>query len=125
MNKREIKFRGQEVGEWVYGYYVHNKYGHLIYDKDYIFHNVSLETVGQYTGLKDKNKKEIYEGDIVKEKGDINWRRGYPLMVLYSEKEQGFRVHAYIKNEWVEVRKIGNNEEIIGNKFENPELLNE
>lgn len=136
---RDIKFRGKRVdnGEWIYGYYAIETKNINHKDIHYIFQNnqlglyrteVLLETVGQFTGLLDKNGKEIYEGDIVKYKTtkyniDLNNRNddyseitGEDVgIVKYDESKGCFWLNGMIS---IHVRF-----EVIGNIYKNPELL--
>lgn len=146
---REILFRGKvadEPDEWVMGYL-------WPYDENAIWQlhghenskccgtgqfSVIPETMGQYTGLCDKNGKKIFEGDIVKndwchlrgnsvvwfgEYKDLDmsddYRQGH--MGFYLEHQGSFEAKATRKD----ILYYANKCEIIGNIYDNPELLGE
>ena len=132
---REIKFRGKRLdnGEWVAGNFLIDNYGNCeIVDFSTgheQWHDVAPDTIGQFTGFRDRVGQEIYEGDIV------NWIKG-----MYGEgfveegrvewvQEEGSYV-VINKFETMDNRKIVqplircmNKIKVVGNVFDNPELL--
>lgn len=127
---REILFRGKRAdnGEWVEGSLIHQTkfYGdpvdcyHILYDGE--FHadyygsvEVIPETVGQFTGLFDKNGKKIFEGDVVKIQ--VTYDVG-----CYPHTETELILVTFIGGVFSPLHKC-ESVEVVGNIHDNPELL--
>ena len=127
---REIMFRGKrkDNGEWVYGDLMRERgptKTAIIPIEKYEIVLVDEETVGQNIGQKDENGTEIFEGDIVRFKriDALGWTRQRIGQVRYSEIVPVFYILATTGDgwDWCDCLDI----EIIGNVFDNPELLEE
>jgi len=142
---RTIKFRGQRIdnGEWVYGFLymlpLPTGVGCMILTSDNTHEDNSIEpeyhlaftlwvdlfpvkpeTVGQYTEQKDKNSREIYDGDILRNIDGLKrvgneWIDNVHIIPV-EYKEAGFNISS--------LSKVIKATEVIGNIYDNPGLLN-
>lgn len=123
---REIKFRGKRLdnGEWVYGYLADENYINNINEIAMPSEEVDPSTVGQCTGLKDRNGREIYEGDILN-----NYDEPNPLIVTWDASMCAFTlcdIDGEIESDFASIEiRIGVciDAEIVGNIHDNPELV--
>lgn len=126
---RKIRFRAKSIKdsnrwEWVYGWFTSDfttqpLSTHLILTDKGVIYNVDPLTLGQYTGLRDKNDKCVFEGDLVKSKyydlSEVVWHDKYATFCLRT-------VDDVVKDEYTySLDEI----EVIGNIYENPNLLKE
>lgn len=128
---RETKFRGKRLdnGEWIEGDLLR------MLDHWFIFpdpapegidkYAVAPATVGEYTGLKDKNGKEIYEGDVIR--SPLSEDKTRPHRIFYHTGNAAFmgalvdrKELCYLRLDQDWIYKFG--KEVIGNIHDNPEL---
>ena len=129
--EREIIFRAKCFGNWRYGSYVHfdKKPTHDCCNcnyKDFIVTNeedgehyypiTGLSSIGQYTGLKDKNGKKIFEGDIV-EFTNLD----LPNMVIRFDN--GSFMFCEDENSTYEEVRMTYTVEVVGNIYDTPDLM--
>jgi len=118
---REVKFRGKRLGtdEWVYGgIEFQSQIGDVRICVDVGgIESVLVDpaTVGQYTGMKDRKGIEIYEGDLVRYKIPPNWITD---RVWYSEEWA-----VWYKGNFQNLSSYRKTTEVVGNIYDNPELL--
>ena len=130
---REILFRGKlkSNGEWSFGNLNVSLRGTVIITPDETpigkYGQVIPETVGQYTGLTDKNGKKIFEGDIVRFY-DKDWTANGIATVDFEKGRWKINGHYTTKLSsivWLDLYRTGFEYEVIGNIYDNPELLEE
>lgn len=127
---REIKFRGRRKNssEWVYGAFLAiPKLCSYIYDVQpdgqatrYL---VEEDTVGQFTGLKDADGREIYEGDILQKRDELAWRTVDRGVVFWHSDECRWCVEMRDGLVFSLTSRKSNTWRVIGNIYDNPELI--
>ena len=134
---REILFRGKQEeypGEWIEGMFTIGKFAgkeyhaierrerHIItYDYEWTMqpYKVIPDTIGQYTGLTDKNGNKIFEGDICRHYGNYAGKNIYAPVVF----ELGMFYLKYDKKAGMPLGDMCERVEVVGNIYDNPDLL--
>lgn len=124
--KREILFRGfnEKNNKWIYGHYFVNRGLHFVVTDgiqtnplvDWTGFVVNPDTIGQYTGLKDKNGKKIFEGDIISI-GDPN------IKYIIMWRNDGFCAKQIGASSYIGLTYWASDIEVLGNVIDNPELI--
>jgi len=122
---RDIVFRGKRIDnrEWIYGFYYKTKGKHIILGDREPDSNgqkekeINPETVGQFTGMYDKNGVKIFEGDII--------QRDYKVAgkTLYEKRVIEYKSAYFAGFQFIKGKPNNMGCEVIGNIHDNPELL--
>ena len=129
---REILFRGKRTinGDWVYGDFVHGNERKSLRDSIFVYdsetqsfndYEINPSTLGQYTGLTDKNGKRIFEGDVVKTDKFSEPNKQY--IIKYDLQFGAFIGQDRYNVYFVTFDGDSGDFEVIGNITDNPELL--
>lgn len=134
---REIWFRGKRLdnGQWIEGWLIRRTYPAIETTLCYIVtkgrslvidtvYPVARSTAGQYTGLRDKNGKMIFEGDIVRAVDALSRPQdtGHTFVGVVGYQDCSFVI---VSDFFTHYRWIDYAVEVIGNIHDNPELLEE
>lgn len=133
---RDILFRGKRTdnGEWVYGLLcrVGDTYANIRRMDTAVLYSVLTNTIGQFTGLTDKNGRKIFEGDILEgirygneERAEVLWiDKAASWGIRYSfreKKESGYT--SWLNSAWFRSINDARAPVVIGNILDNPKLL--
>ena len=128
---REILFRGKtDKGEWVQGCFLHNGFDYdtaIWEEENKLVTEVTPKTIGQYTGLTDKNGTKIFEGDIVEGHCHSQWRHCLQRCVVVYDRDS-FKSRHYLnfpnEKHYFEYKVLFSKDVVvIGNIHDNPEIL--
>lgn len=121
---RTIKFRGynRKNGQWLTGFYLQNRGAHFVCPDEFADgkslddYEVASGTVGQFTGLHDKNGREIYEGDII-----THGSKTITYTVVWNDT--GLRAKQNNSSSYAGLTYWQGCTEVLGNIHDNPELI--